>query len=98
MSVTIHGIVCRNCIDVDWARRAESEDKKKTEAEAAKKAKETTSPSGGSPVIAKGPDRTSGFDSQPATLLDGAVKRVSVSAPVAPPPTDTPGQSVNILV
>ena len=98
MSVTIHGIECRNCYDVDWARRAEAEDKKKAEAAAAQKAKEATAPPGSSPDITSGPNQTPGFDGQPATVLDGAVKAMPRhSAPVAPPPTDTPGQSVNIL-
>jgi hypothetical protein len=98
MSVTIHGIECRNCYDVDWARRAESEDKKKAEAEAARKAKEATAPPGSPPDIAKGVDQASSFDQQPATILAGAVKASADSGPVAPPPTDTPGQSVNIVV
>ena len=98
MSVTINGTVCRNCYDVDLARKAEAEDAKKRAAEAARKAKEATASPGKSPDIASGPDQTSGLDGQPATILDGAVKDVATSAPVAPPPTDTPGQSVNIVV
>ena len=76
MSVTIHGIECRNCYDVDWARRVEAEDKKKAEAEAAKKAKEATAPPGTAPNIIGGPDQSSAFDGQPATILDGALKDV----------------------
>jgi hypothetical protein len=90
--VKINGTVCRNCYDVDWARKAEAENTKKRDAEAAKKAKEATAPSS--------------FDNQPVTTLDGSLKEASRaaatsaaadSAPVAPPPTDTPGQSVNIF-
>ena len=98
MSVTINGRVCRNCYDVDWARRAEAEDIKKRQAEAARKAQEATAPLGGPPDIAKGVDRASSIDRQPAIILDGAVKAAASSAPIAPPPTDTPGQSVNIFV
>jgi hypothetical protein len=98
MSVTINGTVCRNCYDVDWARRAEAEDGKKRAAEAARKAKEATAPPGSAPDIASGIDPASRFDRQPATILAGAVKAAASSAPVAPPPTDTPGQSVNIYV
>ena len=74
MSVKIHGIECRNCFDVDWARRVEAEDKKKEEAEAAKKAKEAVAPAGSTPDIVSGPDQSPGFDRQPATILDGALK------------------------
>lgn len=87
--VKINGTVCRNCYDVDWARKAEAEDTKKRDAETAKKAKEVTG-------------QTSSFDNQPVTTLDGSLKdasrmaAASDSAPVAPPPADTPGQSVNI--
>ena len=98
MSVTIHGIECRNCYDVDWARRVEAEDKKKAEAEAARKAKEATAPPGSPPDISNGIDPASSYDKQPATILDDAVKAAASGAPVAPPPTDTPGQSVNIFV
>mgnify|MGYP001593019483 FL=1 len=98
MSVTINGTVCRNCYDVDWARKAEAEDTKKREAEAARKAKEATAPPGSPPDITNGIEQTSSFDKQPATILDGAVKAAAAGRPVAPPPTDTPGQSVNIVV
>jgi hypothetical protein len=98
MSVTINGTVCRNCYDVDWARKAEAEDMKKHAAEAARKAKEATAPRGSPPDIASGIGQTSRFDNQPATILDGAVKAAAADGPVAPPPTDTPGQSVNIVV
>jgi hypothetical protein len=85
--VQINGTVCRNCYDVDWARKAEAEDTKKRDAETAKKTKEETG-------------QTSILDNQPVTTLDGSLKGASrvaaASAPVAPPPTDTPGQSVNI--
>ena len=96
MSVTINGTVCRNCCDVDWARRAEAEDIKKRAAEAARKAKEATALPGSAPDIAKGIEQTSSFDKQPATILDGAVKAAASGAPVAPPPTDTPGADRSI--
>src|SRR5258707_13518946 len=88
--VKINGTVCRNCYDVDWARKAEAEDTKKRDADAAKKAREETG-------------QASSLDNQPVTTLDGSLKgasRVAAaadSAPVAPPPTDTPGQSVHLL-
>jgi hypothetical protein len=87
--VKINGTVCRNCYDVDWARRAEAEDTKKRAAETAQKTKEAIG--------------DISFDNQPVTMLDGSLKDTSrvaaaaASAPVAPPPTDTPGQSVNIF-
>jgi hypothetical protein len=94
--VTIHGTVCRNCYDVDWARKAEAEDTKKREAEAAKKAKEAIAPPGSD---VSRDNQTSGFDSQSVTTFGGTLKvaAASASAPVAPPPADTPGQSVNIF-
>ncbi len=96
--VKINGTVCRNCYDVDWARKAEAEDSKKRQAEAAKNAKEAVSPSGSSSDVF-GVNQTSGFDNQPVTTFGGTLKvaAASASAPVAPPPTDTPGQSVNIF-
>ena len=86
--VKINGTVCRNCYDVDWARRAESEAAKKRAAETAQKTKEAVG--------------DVGLDNQPVTMLDGSLKDTSrvaaaASPPVAPPPTDTPGQSVNIF-
>ena len=80
--VKINGTVCRNCYDVDAARRAESEATKKRAAETAQKAKEANG--------------DISFDNQPVTKLDGALKVAAASPPVAPPPTDTPGQSVNL--
>ena len=38
--VKINGIVCKNCYDVDSARRSEAEDTKKRAAETAQKTKE----------------------------------------------------------
>jgi hypothetical protein len=83
--VKIDGVVCRNCYDVDWARRAESDDAKKRAAETAQKTRQANG--------------DIGFDNQPVTTLDGSLKAAaaSASAPVAPPPADTPGQSVNIF-
>ncbi len=100
--VKINGTVCRNCYDVDWARKAESEDIKKRAAEAAKKAKDAVAPAGSSPDGADGISQISSFGNQPVTTFGGSLNDVSVpaasaSAPVAPPPTDTPGQSVNIF-
>ncbi len=100
--VKINGTVCRNCYDVDWARKAEAEATKKRDAEAAKKAKETTAPDGSAPDKAS---PASSFDNQAVTTFGGSLKdasraatvaAASADAPVAPPPTDTPGQSVNI--
>lgn len=101
MSVTIHGIECRNCYDVDWARRVEAEDKKKDEAEAAKKAKEATTPPGAKPDIVSGVDQTSGLDSQPAILFDGALKQAASAAAPGATASNTAaraGASVNVLV
>lgn len=100
--VKINGTVCRNCYDVDWARKAEAEDNKKRAAEAAKKAKEETAPAGSSLDVANRVDHASGFDNQPVTTFGGSLNNggavgASDSLPVAPPPTDTPGQSVNIF-
>jgi hypothetical protein len=100
--VTINGTVCRNCYDVDWARKAEAEDIKKRAAEAAKKAKEAVAPAGSPSDGANGISQISSFDNQRVTtfggsLNDARVPAASDSAPVAPSPTDTPGQSVNIF-
>ena len=100
--VKINGTVCRNCYDVDWARKAEAEDIKKRAVEAAKKAQEAIAPAGSSPDGANGVNHTSSFDNQPVTtfggsLNDAGVSAASGSAPIAPPPPDTPGQSVNIF-
>jgi hypothetical protein len=100
--VTINGTVCRNCYDVDWARKAEAEDIKKRAAEAAKKAKDAVAPAGSLLDVANRANRTSSFDNQPVTtfggsLNDGGASAASDSLPVAPPPTDTPGLSVNIF-
>jgi len=100
--VKINGTVCRNCYDVDWARKAEAEDNKKRAAEAAKKAKGETMPAGSSPDVGNRVSRTSGFDNQPVTTFGGSLNdagalAASDSLPVAPPPTDMPGQSVNIF-
>jgi hypothetical protein len=83
--VKINGVVCKNCYDVDWARRAQSDDAKKRAAETAQKTKEANG--------------DISFNNQPVTKLDGSLKTAaaSASAPVAPPSTDTPGQSVNIF-
>lgn len=86
--VTINGTVCRNCYDVDWARKAEADDIKKRHAEAAKKAKQALEPAS--------------FDNQPVTTFGGSLGDGKISAadsaPVAPPLPDTPGQSVNLFV
>ncbi len=99
--VKINGTVCHNCYDVDWARKAEAEDIKKRAAEAGRKAKEAIAPAGSPADAANQVKRTSSFDKQPVTsfggsLADTGTVAASVSLPVAPPPTDTPGQSVNI--
>jgi len=101
--VKINGTVCRNCYDVDWARKAEAEDIKKRAADAAKKAKEAIAPAGSPVDFVSRVNHASGFDNQPITTLGGSLNDAAAlansdSAPVVPPPTDTPGQSVNILV
>jgi len=98
--VKIDGTLCRNCYDVDWARKAEAEDIKKRAAEAAKKAKESITPAGSSLDVEV--NHTSSFDNQPVTTFGGSLNdtralAASDSSPVAPPLTDTPGQSVNIF-
>lgn len=96
--VKINGTVCRNCYDVDWARKTESEDTKKRAADAANKAKLTPNVNEPSPSnIGKG-DATSTLDNQPATTFGGSLaSTAATSGPVAPPPTDTPGQSVSVF-
>ena len=96
--VKINGTVCRNCYDVDWARKAEAEDIKKRAAEAAKKAKDATAPAG----LLLDVNHTSSFDNQAVTTFGGSLNGAGAlaafdSSPAAPPPTDTPGQSVNIF-
>jgi hypothetical protein len=107
MSVIINGTVCRNCWDVDWARKAEAEETKKHEADAARKAKEAIAPPGSSPDTSSGPDQTSGLDKQSATILGGALKGAAKSDGVAPAGNPTaitsaastePGYSINIFV
>jgi len=81
--VNINGTVCRNCYDVDSARRAESEATKKRAAETAQKTKESNG--------------DISFDKQSVTTFGGSLKVAAATAPTPPPPTDTPGQSVNVL-
>jgi hypothetical protein len=96
--VKINGTVCRNCYDVDWARKAEAEDTKKRKVESAKKARRSIEPTGTSPDKASGVNAASGFDNQPVTTFGGSLaSSISSNGPVAPPPTDTPGQSVSIF-
>ena len=105
MSVTINGTVCRNCWDVDWAKKAEAEETKKHEAEA-RKAQEATAPPGSSPDISSGADQTSGLDRQSATILGGALKGAAKSdgvvpagnpAAIASAASSEPGRSINIF-
>src|SRR5664279_2162828 len=96
--VKINGTVCRNCYDVDWARKAEAEDTKKREADSANKAKLSSNPSGQTPDKVGRVEVTPTFDNQPVTTFGGSLtSTVSSGGPVAPPPTDTPGQSVSIF-
>ena len=106
MSVIINGTVCRNCWDVDWARKVEAEQKDKREAEAARKAKEATGAPGSPPDISGAPGQTSGFDGQPATILDGVLRGIanpdgvvpaSNPAAIASAASSGPGQSINIF-
>lgn len=101
--VKINGTVCRNCYDVDWARKAEADDIKKRATEATKQAKEAIAPTGSSLDIVNRINQASSFDNQPVTTFGGSLNDAGASAasngaPVAPPPTDTPGQSVNIFI
>ena len=107
MSVIINGTVCRNCWDVDWARKVEAEQKDKREADAARKVKEATERPGSLHDISGGPDQTSDSDGHSATILDGALKGVAKPDPVIPAGDPTtiaaaassaPGQSINIFV
>ena len=98
--VKINGTVCRNCYDVDWARKAEAEDIKKRAADAAKKAKEAIAPAGSTLDFVNRVNQASSFDkvtTSGGSLNDATALANSDSSPVVPPPTDTPGQSVNIL-
>lgn len=106
MSVIINGTVCRNCWDVDWARKVEHDQKDKREADAARKAKEAADRPTSLDDNSGGPDRTSGSGGQSATILDGALKGVAKPDPVIPAVDPTtiasaasaPGQSINIFV
>ena len=75
-----------------------AEDIKKRAAEAAKKAKDATAPAG----LLLDVNHTSSFDNQAVTTFGGSLNGAGAlaafdSSPAAPPPTDTPGQSVNIF-
>src|SRR5947208_2151135 len=48
MSVTINGTVCRNCWDVDWAKKVQREQTEKHQAEARKAEEAATAPPGSS--------------------------------------------------
>jgi hypothetical protein len=106
MSVITNGTVCRNCWDVDRARKAEAEETTKREAEAARKAKEATAPPGSSPDPSNGPDQTSGLDESSATILGGALKGAAKSdgvvtagnsAGIVPAASGKPGRLINIF-
>ena len=106
MSVTINGTVCRNCWDVDWARKAEADQTEKRQAEA-RKAREATAPPGSPPDISSGPDQTSGRERQSATMLGGALTGAADSdgvvpagnlAAIASAASSEPGRSINIFV
>ena len=96
--VKINGTMCRNCYDVDWARKAEAEDTKKREVESAKKVKQSIESIGLSPDKANGVNAASDFDNQPVTTFGGSLaSNISSTGPMAPPPTDTPGQTFSIF-
>jgi len=96
--VKINGTVCRNCYDVDWARKAEAEDTKRREAESAQKAKQSIAATGFSPDKANSVNTAPSFDNQPVITFGGSLaSTISWTGPVAPPPTDTPGQAISIF-
>jgi len=94
MSVSINGTVCRNCFDVDWAKQAAAEDKKKHELEAAKQAKEATAPvrSPGDPSSQS--NQASGYDGQPAIVLGGSL----AGSDAGPPPPVTLSDLASVKV
>ena len=53
------------------------------EAASAKQGKDPSAPPGSAPGTSSKTDKTSGFDSQPATILDGALKDVVASNAVS---------------
>jgi len=57
--------------------------------EAAKKGKDPSAPPGSSSAA----DKTSGFDKQPVTILDGALKDIAANAMTAASPTAPAGTS-----
>lgn len=86
MISVVNGYVCRSSCDV----------------EAAKKGKDPSAPPGAPPGSSSATERTSGFDKQPVTILDGALKDIAANAvtaasPAAPAGTSTQ-PSVNRLI
>ena len=63
MISVVNGYVCSSSCDV----------------EAAKKGKDPSSPTGSPADTSSKPGKTSGFDQQPATVLDGALKQRSAA-------------------
>jgi len=75
MSVTINGTVCRNCWDVDWARKAEREQIEKHQADTRKaQAAGTTPPDAlkgvAKPVIPAGDPTTIAESSAPGQSIN----------------------------
>lgn len=87
MVSVVNGFVCNTSCDV----------------EAAKKGKDPNAPPGAPPGWSSKTDGTPGFDKQPVTILDGALKDAqsanAVTAASATAPSAPPSQpSVNLLV
>lgn len=80
MISVVNGYVCRSSCDV----------------EAAKQGKDPSAPPGSPPGISSKVDKTSGFDQQPVTVLDGALKQLSAASPPSGAAVQQP--TVNLLV
>jgi hypothetical protein len=74
MISVVNGYVCSSSCDV----------------EAAKKGKDPSAPPGSPPGTASKTDKTSGFDQQPVTVLDGALKELSAASTVTAPGASRP--------
>jgi hypothetical protein len=71
MVCVVNGYVCNTSCDV----------------EAAKKGKDPSAPPGAPPGTSSSTDKASGFDKQPVTILDGALKDLAANAVTATSPT-----------
>jgi hypothetical protein len=77
MISVVNGFVCGSSCDVA----------------AAKKGKDPNAPPGAPSGSSSSTDKTSGFDKQPVTILDGALKGLAASAVTAASPTAPAGTS-----